>query len=160
MRSSFYFVAPTVIALGCNKITGPTNDKSPVLVTFTLSDTTGKSATEFRYGEDFEMSVSVTNISPDTVTYHSGMPALRFLVMMDSNVAAGSVLGCVLPGVVRRSHLDPGKTLESVWIGPASVCESQKVNLPPGSYEARVVLPAFDSISVEPVTPIAFMVVR
>jgi hypothetical protein len=147
---------------GCHHATAPNEETKTLTATFTLTDTTGRTAAQFRSGEAFLISFALTNNTPDTITYRSGIPIVSFTILKNDSVFTSSYFGCPIPktsSILIVGHVPPGQTLQSSWKAPTPLCQSIPMVLVSGSYQACVSFPFFSGVKVDSVAPIPFTVI-
>jgi hypothetical protein len=128
---------------------------------FTLTDTSGKVSSEFKTGEPFDVSFSLTNTTQDTLKYDIAPPMVSFKILQGNKFISNSFLGCTEPNIfVRGVILAPGKSIKGNWTGPSSPCEKQMVTLLPGAYSVQVSFPHPYNVNVNGADPIYFTIVQ
>jgi hypothetical protein len=158
MKTIIIFGLIAICINGCNQSTSP-SDK-PLTTTFTLTDTSGQTVSQFHSGEEFKLAFTVTNTTKDTLTFYRGStaPAVIFQIMKNDSVIASSVDGYAFLAVVLGGYVAPGQSLQGEWKAPNTPAQNPKVLLNPGSYQAKVLFPNFNQAKVNPVSSITFSV--
>lgn len=112
---------------------------------FTVSDTTGRASSTFRYGQPFMLSFSLINNTGRMLTDHyPPMPPVRFKILRGDSVVVTSTpkqTGPVIavPNVIIEAiFLDPHDTVEARWKAPDTPYENSGIVLPGGNYTAQV----------------------
>ncbi len=160
MKSWISFMLIAFLFAGCDLLSpGPSGD-STQNPSFTLSDTLGRSTSQFNTGEDFDMYFSLRNTTGDTLTYYHSGPSIIFSILKGDSIVATSVDGMAFPQVVIGDVVPPGDTLKARWTAPNSPARVEKLILPPGSYEAEVSFPRFAEAKFRALPPITFSVVE
>ncbi len=118
---------------------GKDTDAAGFQVHYQLTDTGGVSKTSFKSGEDFLVSLAITNVSGEPQIYaHSG-PVVIFSVLSGDSTIATSVDGLAWPQNVIVDTLGVAQTLRFRWRGPNSVARIPGRTLVPGSYTVAAV---------------------
>ena len=159
MKTALVVIFASMFSLACNQTTSP--EVMPLAISFTLADTTGAAISQTHVGENFVLSFSLINTTPDTLTYgwaNSG-PPVEFHILQNDSTVATSVDGYVFLMYAPHATLPPGDTLRGRWVAPTTPVQSPKVVLAPGMYQARVFLPYFYEIKVDSIPSISFVVV-
>jgi hypothetical protein len=146
----------------CHHTTAPNNETPSVTARFMLTDTAGFSAAQFHSGESFLLSFALTNNTPDTITYRSGIPIVSFTILKNDSIFTSSYFGCPIPktsSILIAGYVPPGQTLQSSWKAPTPLCQSIPMVLVSGSYQACVSFPSFSGVKVDSVAPIPFTVI-
>jgi len=100
-----------------------------------LKDTVGHETSVFRSGEDFDITVKLTNISGKRLqfTRYNSAPDVLFRIPQGDSVVSYSTNGPFLM-IVTIGYLIPGETMEGHWRGPSPMNRGPNVALPPGTY--------------------------
>jgi hypothetical protein len=161
MKSVFVILFILTFLNGCKNSNLISPIKPGLKVNFTLTDTSGNVSSEFRTGEPFDVSFSLTNTTQDTLKYDIVPPMVSFEIMQGNNAISNSFSGCPEPNFIARGViLAPGKSIKGNWTGPSSPCEKLLVTLSPGSYSLQVSFPHPYNMNVYGTEPIYFTVVR
>ncbi len=158
MKTLSFVVFAGTLMVACDQGTSPI--VSPLATSFRLTDTTGATILRTRTGQDFILSFSLINTTADTLKYgwaDSG-PPIRFYILQNGNYIASSVDGYLFAMTPSRAYLAPGDTLLERWRAPTTPQQYPKVVLAPGTYQAKVVVPYFYGVNVNPIEPITFVV--
>jgi hypothetical protein len=149
----------SLTAAGCGLISSNANGK--LTATFTLADSAGHPSTTFYSGDHFDMSFSLINTTADTLTYHRGStaPPVIFEILRSDSVVATSIDGYAFVQVVLGGFVAPGDSLIGDWEAPNTPAQSPRVVLSPGSYQAKVLYPAFEQTETNSVSTINFAIV-
>ncbi len=161
MRSLILIALMSAFFYSC-KNSNPTSNNSFILnAKYTLTDTTGLSKSQFQPGEPFELAFSLTNTTPDTLSYNIVPPMVSFIIYQNGNFISSSFLDCPEPQYVAFGvKLAPGQTIKGSWEGPNSPCQSPKIKLTPGNYLVKVSFPYPMNVRVINAAPINFSIVR
>ena len=153
----YLFLAFCIVA--CDQSTSP--DDIVLEATFALTDTLGKTTSQFHSGDNFYLSFFLTNTSKDTLTYYRGSsaPSILFQILKDDSVVASSTDGYAFLMVVTRGSLAPGQKLDSDWKAPTTPAQYPRVILQPGQYKSVVFSPDFNEAKMEKASPISFEVI-
>jgi hypothetical protein len=146
----------------CHHATEPNKNTSALSITFLLTDINGQRTTQAHSGESFLLSCTITNNTPDTIVYRSGIPLISFTISKDDSLYASSYFGCPIPKVsdiLFAGQLPPNQTLRYGWRAPTPVCQNMMTTLVPGTYQAYVFFPTFDGVNVASVAPISFTII-
>lgn len=159
MKSLLVIIFAGAIISACNQSTSPV--LRPLAISFTLTDTTGTVISQTRTGQNFVLSFSLVNTTPDTLTYGwaNTDSAVVFRILRDGSERASSVDGYIFEEYDRHASLPPRDTLRARWLAPTTPAQHAKVVLAPGTYQARVDAPYFYNIKVDPIPDITFDVV-
>ena len=146
---------------GCNNSNLVSPIKPGLKANFTLTDTSGNVSSEFKTGEPFDVSFSLTNTTQDTLKYDIVPPMVSFEILQGNKFISNSYLGCPEPNFVARGViLAPGKSIKGNWTGPSSPCEKLMVTLLPGAYSVQVSFPHPYNVNVYRADPIYFTIVK
>jgi hypothetical protein len=146
--------------VGCD-VGRPVSDRDVLSATVHLKDTVGHETSVFRSGEDFDITVKLTNISGKRLqfTRYNSAPDVLFRILRGDSVIAYSTHGPFLM-VVTIGYLNPGETMEGHWRGPSPMNRSPNVALPPGAYSLVISFPKFDQVEKEGLPSIRVSVVE
>ena len=161
MRSLIVLTLMSAFFYSCNNSSPTSNNNFTLNAKFTLTDTTGQSKSQFQSGEPFELAFSLTNTTPDTLSYNIVPPMVSFTIYQYGNFITSSFLECPEPqNVAFGVKLPPGKSIKGSWEGPSSPCQSPKIKLAPGNYQVKVSFPYPMNVKVINVSPINFSIVQ
>jgi hypothetical protein len=160
MMKSIPLLLIAVFLAGCDLLSPGSSADSAPNPSFTLTDTLGRSTSQFHTGEDFYMYFSLRNTTGDTLTYYHTGPSIIFSILKGDSLVATSVDGMAFPQVVIGDVVPPGDTLRARWRAPSSPARVEKLILAPGSYEAEVSFPWFAEAKFRALPPITFSVVE
>ena len=146
--------------VGCD-LGRPVSDGDVLSAAMYLKDTVGHETSVFRSGEDFDITVKLTNISGKRLqfTRWNSAPGVLFKILRGDSVVAYSTNGPFLM-VATTGYLDPGETMEGHWRGPSPMNRSPKVVLNPGTYRLVIYFPKFQQVEKEGLPSIQVSVVE
>ena len=103
-------------------------------LSYRLTDTNGVGKTTFKSGEDFLVTLAITNLSSEIqIIAHSG-PIVIFSALSADSTIATSVDGLAWPQNVILDTLGVAETLTFRWQGPNSVARIPRRSFAPGYY--------------------------
>jgi hypothetical protein len=139
------------------------NDEQLVTLDFELSyrltDTSGVEKTKFRSGEDFLVTLAITNLTREPQIYAHTGPVVIFSVLLGDSTIATSVDGLAWPQNVIVDTLGVAQTLTFLWRGPNSPARIPRRSLAPGYYTvAAVFRTVFGGHEVSDPKPLSLLV--
>ena len=156
MRAILSLTLLSLIAAGCGLLS-PGGKDSKLSATITVTDTTGKTNTQFHSGEPFDVSFFLRNTRSDSVSYGMAGSIALFEIYEGNLMVSSSNMGCPIPQIVINGSLPPGDTLMFNWRAPSGCTP---VTLSPGSYQIRSRSPGFDTSKVNPAQPIVLSIIQ
>ena len=153
--------------IGCGLLNTNGAATSGLTTTFTISDTTGRTASVFLSGEPFLLSFALVNNTGDTFTAHfPPMPPVKFEILRGDSVVVysnpkptGPIIA-VPNYIIEAMFLEPLDTLHTQWMAPDTPYENSAIVLAPGSYSAEVSFPSYGKAILDTVRHISFSVVQ
>ena len=148
--------------VGCDLGERAPGSVEPLSATFRLTDASGREATSFRSGEEFDVIFVLTNTTGGEVTFHKADygPLAHFTILQGDSVVATSIDGYAFPMVATTGRLEPGQSLQEYWRAPNTPARDPRITLSPAAYEARVAFVSFENVKVKQVPPVAFSIIR
>jgi hypothetical protein len=116
-------------------------DSDDVIVSFTLSDTTGREASVFKSGENFIVSFTVRNQSDVALTYDYSNPLIHYTIFQGDSQVCSSIDEMNYTAVVLHGKLPSASTLKDQWVAPNTpgrIAAKNRVTLQPGTYQIKV----------------------
>lgn len=114
MRAILSLTLLSLIAAGCGLLS-PGGKDSKLSATITVTDTTGKTNTQFHSGEPFDVSFFLRNTRSDSVSYGMAGSIALFEIYEGNLMVSSSNMGCPIPQIVINGSLPPGDTLMFNW---------------------------------------------
>ena len=156
MRAILSLTLLSFIAAGCGLLS-PGDKDGKLTATLTVTDTTGKPATQFYSGEPFDVSFFLRNTRSDSVSYGMAGSIPLFEIYEGNVMVSSSNMGCPVPQIVISGSLPPGDTLRFNWRAPSGCTP---ITLSPGSYQITSRSPGFDTSKVNPAQPIGVSIIQ
>jgi hypothetical protein len=134
-------------------------DAAGFQVSYQLTDTSGVSKTSFKSGEDFLVTLAITNLTGEPQIHAHTGPVVIFSVLLGDSTIATSVDGLAWPQNVIVDTLGAAQTLTFRWPGPNSPARIPRRSLAPGYYTvAAVFRTVFGGHEVSDPKPLSLLV--
>ena len=103
-------------------------------LTYQIKDTLGSSKVVFKSGEDFVVTLGITNLTGQAQIFALGGPVVVFSVKSVDSTVASSMDGLAWPQNVLLDTLGVAETRTFGWRGPNTMAHKPRLSLAPGSY--------------------------
>ena len=126
MRIIIIFALALVFINACNQGTSPSEEGLNAV--FTLTDTTGRTASSFHANEEFLLSFELVNTTRDTLFFYlsSSEPPVIFRIDQDINIIASSTDGYVFLMMASKGYIAPNESLKGKWRAPTTLYQNPK----------------------------------
>ena len=160
MRIALLILLSALIGRSCDSGLDLMTESGNVVTTLALADTNGLPQTTFHFGESFDFTFGITNLTQHAQTYHHTGPTVRFEIVQGDSILATSVDGLAWIQVVLEGSIPLGGSESATWRGPKPLGGNPYFKLYPGQYSARAKLGYyFEAVRPAAPPPVTFVVV-